>query len=411
MKKFTLPVLYLLSFVIGGVALAQGTQWIYFKSKTDLFEIRLYDNVEEDIHKFRISDRAVVQYGQTVSTFDQRAYKDVVKNYIMKYEQTLGYLLTAQNAARLIDKELELYIDYYTNLGGVLRSKKEAFYKYGFPAGEVYIRYKDPELGEQSIRITVIYTETSKLQHIISGPDDMMTSYKTRQHIESLVIKNGYAQERGSIQEEWRPITSPLRLFTVYLPEPGSPYFQQDYTASNSERIERISTVFHDPIWNQDVYYNVYGYIPNGIVNDARAQSITTEKHIKRHRLNADGLKFKHLMTPGDKPVAEISYDIIAPKGKPHLKWVKLRTTYEDNKLIVHELLGPRHLVESPFFDYLISNVKFHPHLHLTAAEAEKLKTAEDKAKSIVDPELDGDIDEEDAQGNTDKKETGPDAG
>ncbi len=385
MKKFILPVLFLIPFALAGTALAQN--WIHFTSKTNLFKLRIYDNVEEDISKFRISDKTVIQYGQSVSTFDQRAFKGVVKNYIVKFEQTLGYVLSQQDAIRLIKKELDLYTDYYSSLGGVLREKKEAFVKDGFPAGEIYVKYDDPQLGEQSIRITILFTETSKIRHIISGPDSMMKAFKTREHYESLNVDNGYVQERGSIQEEWRAVTSPLRLFTVFLPEPNTLYFPKEYSVSNSERIEVLNTVFHDPIWNMDVYYNVYGYLPNGEVNDMRTQSIVTERHIKKHRLNADGMKFRH-MTIDDRSVGEIAYDIIPPKGKPNVRWVKLKMTHQDNKVIVHELLGPRHLVDSPFFDYLISNVKFHPQLYLTAEEAAKMEAAEKKAKAARTAEL-----------------------
>ncbi|MBL4803375.1 MAG: hypothetical protein JKY71_00795 [Alphaproteobacteria bacterium] len=385
MKKFVLPTLFIVSLVFAGTALAQ--QWIYFKSKTGLFKLRIYNNVKEDINTFRLNDKSVAMYGQTVSTFDQRAFKDVVKNYIIKYEQTLGYTLSQQDAAKLIHNELQLYESYYSSLGGILREKKDLFYKDGFPAGEIYVKYDDPQVGEQSIRITVLFTETAKIQHIISGPEDMMTSFKTREHYNSLDVDNGYVREDGSIQEEWRSVTSPMRLFTLYLPEPGSPYFPKDQVSYNDQHVERVSSVFHDPIWNMDVYYNVYGYIPNGKVNDARAQSITTERHIKRHRLSADGLKYKHL-TVANQNIAEISYDIIAPKGKPNVRWVKLRVQHADNKIVVHELLGPRHLVESPFFDYLVDNAKFHPQLYITASELQKLKEAEAKERAAKGEEL-----------------------
>ena len=145
--------------------------------------------------------------------------------------------------------------------------------------------------------------------------------------------------------------------------------------------------MFRDPIWGMDVYYNVYGYVPNGTVNDARAQSIVTERHIKRHRLTADGLKFQHLMI-GDQNVADIEYDIVAPKGRPSVKWVKIRVQHGDGKMIVQELLGPKHLIQGRFFEYLLANAQFHPDLYLTAAEAQKMKDAEMAAKAAKGAEL-----------------------
>ncbi len=403
MKKYILPAALLLCLGVAGTASAQ--QWMHFKSKTDLFGMRIFDNVKEEVYSFRLNNRQVAQHGQAVSTFDQRGFKSVVKNYIMKYEQTLGYNLSAQDVANLLKKELDLYEAYYTNLNGVLRDRKDSFLKYGYPAGEIYVRYEDPELGEQSIRISVVYTETTKFQHILSGPDDMMTAFKTRKHYESVSLKNGYALDRGSIQDDWLPITSPLRLFTVYLPEQNGPYYPQKHTVSNSKHIERVSAVFRDPILNQQVYYNVYAYVPNGEVNMARAESITTERHIKRHRLSADGLRFNRLAVPeGELPIATIGYDIRAPKGKPDVRWVKLRVTYAEDKVLVHELLGPRRLVESPFFDYVVSNVKFHPQLYLSAKEAEMMGERDD-AVPMVEDDLDADdgadeVEPEEAEAN-----------
>lgn len=392
LKKIILPSLFLFSLALAGTAIAQS--WVYFKSKTALFNVRVYNNIKEEINKFRISEKTVAQYGQSVSTFDQRQYKGgVVKNYIIKYEQTLGLPFGQQDAANLIKKEMDLYTDYYTTLNGTLVDKTDLMTEDGFPAGEIWVDYMDPAIGEQSIKIKVIFTESTKFQHIISGPRKWITSHKTKEHVESLDLKAGYMQDRGSIQEEWRSVTSPMRLFTVFLPEPGSAYFPYDYKVYFDRHTERVSAVFRDPIWNMKVYYNVYGYIPNGEVNTARAQSIVTQRHIKRHRLTADGLKFTHL-TVADKNIMETSYDILAPKGKPNVRWVKLRVQHEDNKMVVHELLGPKHIIDGPFFEYLLNNGKFHPDLQLTYDEAKKIKMRTDKKAAVFNPDLE-DLDDE----------------
>ena len=358
MHIFTRAILLTTALILAFPAYAEN--WKIHQSDSELFQVRFPDNVKENLIELRIDNKNVVQAGQAVSTIDQRPLKNAVKSYIVKYEQTFAEELTDAEISELLADELDYYASHFSSLKGIQRKRKDVLFQNAIPGGELYIEYQDPTMGEQFLRARILFTRTAKIQHVISGPENVMDSLQSRKYFESIYAKEGYKRKPGTIKEDWEGVESPLGIFTAYLPQPVEPYVPKPHTVKNSNSIERISIQFYDPVWKERLYYNVYGYRLNKKLSEFDARTIMKNKHILRHRFSYDKVKFESMANKGF-PVVQSEYGLKSSKEYPASTWVKLRAHYSGNHLLVHEVIGtPRH-VRSSFMDNIIRSVEFHP--------------------------------------------------
>ena len=353
-------ILAALFFVYGS---AQAQTWDSYSGENELFHVRMPTNLVEDNRELRLDHRIVAQAGQTTSTFDQRPFKNAVKNYIVKYEQTLGPPLTDDDITELLADELENYALHFSKMNGILKDRKHVIYQQGVPGGEIHISYDDPTIGEQSsIRSRIFFTDTGKFQHIVSGPEDMMNSFQTDKFFDSLILSNGYKRSTGSLRNSFAEHKSPLGIFTAYLPEPVAPYVPEAVNIRNSDGVERMSIRFYDPIFKDTIFYNIYGYVLDQALTYLNVENILKQKHVLRHRLSADNISFEKL-TNKDVPVLETHYRISSPEGYPLIDRVKLRAMFYGNKVVVHEIMSSKRLAETQLMDSIVKSVVFHPQL------------------------------------------------
>jgi hypothetical protein len=334
-------------------------EWHDYKSTSTLFELRIPDNVQEEKQEFRIGPKRLAQIGQAFSTVDQRPFKDAVKNYIIKYVQTLGLEIKNDDVPDFITYELDQYVNHYAKLGGVLETRNDLIFQHRTPGGEIQISFNDPQLGPQTIRARVFFTDTGKIQQIVSGPAEVMDSISTRNYLESIILREGYRQDLKSFKEDWPKIISPLGIFTAYLPKKMEPYVPQDIQISNSEDTERISTRFYDPIYKETLFYNVYGYQLGQELNDLHVENLLRKKHVLRHVFRDGAIQFDKL-TSGGVAILQTEYEIDPPKKFPYVTQVKLRAEFANDRILVHEIMGSPELVSSNFIGYVTDSVEFH---------------------------------------------------
>ena len=336
--------------------------WKSYVSKSGIFNVRIPSNAEEHTTEFNLTRNTIAQSGQLVSTYDQRPYIDVVKNYVVKYEQTFGQTLTDQDISDLIAIELAKYARHYSKLNGVQKDRKDLVFQGGIPGGEIYITYEDPDLGPQNIRARIFFIRSGKVTQLVSGPDEIMNSFHTRKFFESLSMNEGFSKtsKNSDVLTDWHFMDSPLGLFTAYLPAPVDPYVKKKAEFAGSDTVERLSIEFFDPVWGDTLFYNIYAYKIREKISDLLMENLLRKKHILRHRFTAKKVKMKHFEN-NSIPGITSEYSIEPPKDHPHNNWVKLRAQYIGKYAIVHEFIGtPRH-VRSDFADYLIAAVNFRP--------------------------------------------------
>jgi len=340
-------------------ASVQAQEWHSFTSDTGLFQVRIPDNLTEENVALKISPNSVAQSGHALAQFDQRPYKNAVKNYIIKYQQSFAEPLTEKEISSLIDEEMGIYAAHYKSLKGAEKKRKGPFWQASTPAGEIYLSYEDPELGEQSIRARIMFTSNGKFEQIVTGPDDIMDSFQTRKFFDSMVADDGFKKKPGRYKDDWLPIDSSLGIFTAYYPGLIKPYVSEEPTIEGSDYLDKVSLRFYDPIWRNHMFFNIYGYKMNRKMNYLQAENLMRTQHIKRHRFSDKTIEIERL-TNDNIPVLETVYSITPPEGLPYASRVKLRTMFYNDFVLVQELIGsPKH-IQATFADNLLKSTDFH---------------------------------------------------
>lgn len=338
-------------------AYAQG--WEQYKDEDGIFHVLIPGNYKINKKYLRIDDREVATSGEIISTVDQRPYKDVVKQYIVKYEQTFAHSIADNDVGSLLELELGKYIDYYTSFGGVMRNKEMGTFN-GRPGGEVVISYKDKELGLQSIRVRIIYANTTKIEQIVMGPEETMFAFRTKDFFSSLQIKDGRTSLDGEFQKEWETVTSPFQLISQLIPRRNPPFVAKTESFVNSDSIERMSVKIVDPVYGHTLFYNLYGYRFNSLMTSENVQRVLMDKHLKKFNVSIAELKFA-VSSKGQYPVLSTKMHFKPPSKFPFMNTIKLHAHYFGNFLVVQELAGSNIHVESVLAQNLSRYFRFDP--------------------------------------------------
>lgn len=331
--------------------------WKYHQSKTTLFQMKLPIAPEEESASLRISPVHIVQSSEMIANIDQRPYKNAVKRYTGKVAQSFGPELTIKQRQQILNRALNRYQAEHEALGGVLRDRKIDPRGVG---GEVFLSYEDQELGVQSVKAHVIVTESGQYDQILSVPDTIIDSAKSREFLESFMVEEDLTYSPGSMNDEWKKMESPFKAFTIKAPPVAHPYFPAPPTTQHSDKQEVVSLVFFDPLREEKLYYNVYGYRFDADMTFARATQVLMEKHVKRHNREPSSVKL-HREFVDDRPALRTTYSVQSPKGFEYLNLVELRAVFIGNYMVVQEIMGSQALVNSLFIQQAADLFEFTP--------------------------------------------------
>lgn len=349
-----------IAFVFFASNAAQAAGWTKYEDEDGIFHVLIPDTYKINKKYFRINENEVALSGEVIATVDQTQFvKNVVKQYIVKYEQTIAQNISQNDIASLLNLELGKYIDYYTAMGGVLRNKETDSYN-GWPGGEIIISYRDEEKGIQSIRARVIFTDTTKVEQIMMGPEDSMYAPPTKDFFSSLLINDGRTRLTGDIQKEWDTVTSPFQLMNQIVPRKNPPFVMDKPEFSNNDKIERMSMKFVDPVYGYTLFYNIYGYRFGTLLSTENVQNVVMDKHLKKFKVDIRNLKFA-LGKKNDYPILSTTMHFSPPDQYPFMNTIKLYVHYFGNFIVVQELVGSSFHVNSVLAQNITKYFKFTP--------------------------------------------------
>lgn len=383
MNSKLLTAIFILSIGLCGLLLFPGakqaiatTGWKLYVSETELFSAILPGKPDESVTTFRIGNGLLLQSSEALSFIDQRPYKDVIKNYVINFDQTFGPAIQGENRVKIIEREMDLYEKSYRDRNAkVVDRNIENFAEYSI--GRLSLTYDDFEENLQAVSAKILVTKTSKFHQLFSGPAKDLELDATDKYFKSFNSESGVISRPGTMNEEWRRIVSPFSLFAIKIPPVTPPYFNNEPTVTRKERTERIGMVFTDPIWAQNLFYSVTGYQLDKEMSFELAKEVLLERHLKRHGRNEVGIDFTKDFI-GETPYIEAHYVINPPKAYPYLNQVRIRAFFLGNYMAVQEVVGPRHLVVTDFAEGVFNLIEFTPkkafqkelQRHLNAATA-----------------------------------------
>ncbi len=377
MKKLFLSMMFLSVLSTSSTAMAQA--WRHYTSDTGLFQTYLTEDAQENFEEMRINNGTVALSGVTFKTFDQRPYKNTIKNYYVKYQQSLGPKLSTEQMNEYVEQEMMEYLLNFKDMNGIVIEKKIGPHKIlSVPSGDLHITYTDPDLGEQSLKMRLIMSPNTKYQQVVNGSEEAVNQFEAQQFFKVFYPSASFLYKNGTIKNEWKEYKSPLGIFTAYLPEKMDTYVPADVIIENTDNVERASIQFYDPLWRQYLFYNIHGYKLDKPANYENVEALLRKGHILNHRLTADQAKFRNLKN-GDIAIMEAEYAIEPEDELPYADYVKLRALFLDDVILVHEIIGGRQHVKSEFINNVIRSVVFMPaevkkSIKQIAEENERLK-------------------------------------
>lgn len=358
-RKTALHLLTLASlFTFGATALADSS-WVEYLSETGLYNVKIPKEHKSEYKTFRIDDDKVLYSGELTAEVDQRPYKNAIKSYIVKIDQTFSTGLSNSVMQQLLGNDLQAVRNQYISLGGIIKDT-QYFKTKDLEGGEIYITYPDKNFGEQSIKYRVTFNTNSRIQQLVVGPDHIMNDHETLSFMKSLKSVPGVSKAPGELAKDWKQYSSPFDLFTLALPPVQPPYVPANPQIQSSGRSELVSMSFYDPVLSQYLYYNTYGYRFNNILTFSDASKVLLQGHIIKQRKTQKGISINRTYIDST-PVVEAEYSIPAPDNYPYVSMVKLRAFFQGNYMMVQEIMGSPLLVNSPFIATAMNLCEFHP--------------------------------------------------
>ncbi|MGH1398472.1 MAG: hypothetical protein ACRBCT_04585 [Alphaproteobacteria bacterium] len=344
--------------------------WQEYASETGLFTVLMPHEPDEELALLRLDNKRMVAGTHMSANIDQRPFRNAVKSYSVSMQQSFGPQIKDDAISKdLITAALNRVEREYAKYDAVVRDKISNHYG-SDAAGEIFLSYRDEELGVQSVKKRFILTPDGLFEQTVKGPDNIMDSAKTRAFWGSIDIEEGVVNRAGSLEEEWLSKTSPLQIFTIRHPDIAYPYIQNEPKIRQEAQREVMSVEIYDPVLQQFVYYNVYGYHLDDTLTYAKASAVLAEQHIVRHRRDPNRIEMKRGGS-GQYASLTASYDITGPQGYEYLERADLRAMFLGNYMVVQEFMGSEHLMRSQLVESLRPLISFTPERAFEAIKAQ----------------------------------------
>lgn len=351
--------------------------WEQFSSDSKVFSVRFPEKYQFKLYPIALSDTMTAYSEEIIASDKSFVEKLEAKTYLVKADQTLGAPLSITRIKSFLEKEALSYSQFAKDNNGTVLANDDITH-HGFIGKDIYLNYTDKNFDEKeklALRIRILYSDSARVQMVLSGTTSGMYSYTADNFFNSVRLSDGYAQnaERGELG--WKKFSDANNIFTLVIP-PKHPSYRPDsprYKLSN--RISSAHVIFKDPVVEQNIYYNVYAYKMGINVNDKIVAKVLFSQHLSKFVTGAmaDSLKLNHDTKDGYR-VASTQL-LIAPKEDlPYVDAILLKAYYKDQTIVVQEVVGSQGHALGDFAKFLTNQLEFHPEKFQNVTTQEILK-------------------------------------
>lgn len=357
--------LYLLfsCIAIPTIAFADDDVWRAFQKDNKLYECRIPKGFTTESHELIVADDVAASYDRIESNIENENDPAALKEYKIKLTQTLGAPLTKNQAKAIIERYLNGHANALIELNAIQKNREIHSTKNGFYGGDIYLTYEDPLLGKRGLRARIHISGITKVEQVLKAPDSSIYSFRNKDFFNSVRFSGYHAPAEGSITKSWPLYTSELGLFTAHLPDITEPYVPKEPSFKSSKRFEIMRFEFFDPVLEQKIFYNVYGYTFNTPLHRDAVIEVLKKRHLMkwgpmpRHPLFSPVVKDKN-----DFNLLHTEYPIKPSDKFDHANLGRLEANFIGKKMIVHEIISSQELVRSNFVDNVKNGVTFYPY-------------------------------------------------
>ncbi len=334
-------------------------QWIFYQSDKRILTTRMPYGYQVKTENFVVDEDRALNYEEIVGRFGSPSVPEDMKTYAVKYEQTIGNLISQEEAEKLLIQDLAKIRNSYERLNGEVISDKLG--KLGpYRYAEMIIEYDLNEENRQSNRTRILYTPTTKFTLTTIAPPDAMTSLRTRDFYDKFEFWNRTETPKNPLIEEWQTIEAPLKTFSLLIPQQSSVHFKNPPKIEKSENSDSVSMVFRDPVRGEAMFYSVYTYYSPNPATFQEVKKLLRARHINNRQEKRREVPFTDEIIEG-RAFIQTAFPIKAPQKFPYAEVSRLLVQFSNNHIVVQELIGSNNLITSDFANTLINQIIFHP--------------------------------------------------
>lgn len=338
--------------------------WELYSSDSGVFNLRFPIDYQYKLYNILINDSSAAYAEEVVASLASELSPDDIKNYLVEMQQTLGRPLAASQMRKFLENDAFTYKTLAEQNNGEV-VKNEDFQHFGFLGKNIYITYQDntkEKDKQQALRVTILYTNTAKIQLMLTGTPRGMFSQYNDSFFESIRLTDGHGRPSINKKESWDKLSDANNIFSLFIPERHTIYRPDPVQYKLSKRISSAHTIFYDPIINQKMFYNVYAYKIGTPIKDKMVKKIIFSQHISKFVTGAqeDSLKLAFSQKDG-RNIASTQIIIEPKKDIPYVDAVRLRAYYSDGYIVVQEITGSQNLALGDFSNILMESLEYHP--------------------------------------------------
>lgn len=338
--------------------------WELYSSDSGVFNIRFPINYKYKIYNILVNDSSAAYAEEVVASLSSELSPDDIKNYLVEMQQTLGKPLAASQMKKYLDSDAKTYEALAKQNNGEIVTNED-FQHFGFLGKNIYITYTDSSLGknaEQALRVSILYTNTAKIQMVLTGSPRGMYSPYNSGFFESIRLSDGHGKPSIDKKENWEKLSDANNIFSLVIPPRHVIYRPDPVRYKLSKRISSAHTIFYDPIINQKMFYNVYAYKIGTPIKDKMVKKIIFSQHISKFVSGAQEDSLKLTFSAKNQDSVASTQIIIQPKEDiPYVDAVRLRAYYRDGYIVVQEITGSQNLAHGDFSTVILESLEFHP--------------------------------------------------
>lgn len=331
-----------------------------YRAESGLFRLLMPKGSTTETKMFRIDKDSEVFTTEAKFREDRRPIHNSMKEYKVRLDQTLGAPFKEDDLPLLIDAEVKRIVDSHKSELGYLNKEERQMFDRN-PGVEIVVIYQDKEFGEQGLRTRIMFSDYSRMEISFTGPKNTLFSSQVNRFFDSLEFFNGRIKSPGDFEKDWKPYKTASDVYTVFLPPVTPPFFNREPLIQSGKRIELMNAAIRDPVWDQDMFYNVHTYRFNAPIDSNNAKKVVYQRHMQKFDVDPKRVKYLNKVDANENEYFETNAKILAPPGYEYLDRIRLRGRIHDNILVVQEIIGPANLTNTGFADTIFNLLKFHP--------------------------------------------------
>ena len=335
--------------------------WNLHKSVSETFDAKFPREYKYKIFPFQFNEDRTAMGAEIISNLDGSLSSDSEKSILIKSLHTWGIELSVGEMKKILKDATDKYIYSAQSINGKVISNEDINHK-GFFGKDIYITYF--EEGEKyGLRIRIYTTNFAKVEQVLSGPADIMYSYRANDFFDSIILYDGILETENELGYQWKKYTSPDNVFTVTLPPINNDYTPKPPAFKTRAKSGAMRFEIADPVMEYSSYYNVYNYVASKPLTYNTVKALLFNNHVTKFldgSADQDSINIKSTIIDGMN-FMKIRLIISPPDKLPHINTLVYELRYVGNMLVIQEFLCNDRYANAGLEKALFSKLDFHP--------------------------------------------------